>query len=346
MDIDSRYRVNHALSFGWQSTGLERPMSFTARDPLSNQTSALVPDEFWLAGWLNDVSEEEFTTEEMVASAAAFSGLPRPVVEATLARLRDLLFVDSQKSGTIDRGLEPWERLDCKLAFEFLAQSLDERARSGDGQWTDPKKDCANPPAFQPLPAPAQFPPAPLAGVLYGRRTCRKFNGRLVEPPVLSSLLYRGLACLPPQAALSAALYHLIVLRAGTLEPGVYVYDPASHGTHEIRRNQASDLESALARMLIGQRYVEGCAFALLLSVDTRALFTQDPRPSALRRWMTGAGIVAQRLIAFGGAHGLRSFLSAAIAERHATPITGCQTGGWRVPMHCLAFGYSDDRQP
>lgn len=321
-------------------------MSFTARDPLSNNTSALDRGEFWLPGWLNEVSGAELTTEEMAASATASSGLARPVAEATLVRLRDILFVDSPKSRMIGRGLEPWEGFDCKLAFEFLAQSLDERARSSDADWTDLPKDRANPPAFRPLPAPAELPPMPLAEVLYARRTCRNFNGLPVELPILSSLLYRGLACLPPPVALSAVLYHLIVLRAGALGPGVYVYDPASHGTNEVRRSGIPELESDLARMLIGQRYVEGCACALLLSVDTRALFTLDPRPSALRRWMAGAGIVAQRLITLGGAHGLRSFLSAAIAERHAVPITGRQTGGWHVPMHCLAFGYSDSRKP
>lgn len=319
-------------------------MSLVVQDPLSNRAAVLARDEFWLLEFLDLRTVQTGTRDELVAAAHAFCSLPEPAVESTLHRLWNIVFVDENTGSMLDRSLETWERYDCKLAFEFVAQSLDESDRP---RCADLRKVCvgSTPAGRMTLPAPAEFPRAALSSVLYNRRTCREFNGNSIPLPVLSSLLYHGLACVPEEVAVRPVLHHLIVLRAEPLAPGSYAYTPASHDLTALRLGGTAELESDLVQMLIGQAYVQGCAFALLLSMDIGALFAEDPRPSALRRCLIRTGVLAQRLILFGVAHGLQTFLSAAIHDRNACGISCNHIGEWYAPMHCLAFGYSGPDQ-
>jgi Nitroreductase family len=342
------YRVNPALSFGWQAMEPGGRLSFAVRDPLSNRAAIIDKDEFWLLDFLNRMTGQSRTSDQMAAAAESFCSLPLPASKATLRRVWNIIFINEATGSTLVDEIAVWERFDCKLAFEFLAQSLDEGEHLHCASHRASQR--ANRPASCepftsageiPLPIPAELPVAPLNSILYGRRTCRVFNGRSIEPPVLSSLLYRALECASDEGVSGSVLYHVIALRAGSLAPGVYKYTPRSHSIALLRSCGAEELESDLAKMLIGQPYVQKCAFALLLWTDTRTLFADNPRPSALRRCLIYAGLMAQRLVLLASAHGLQTFLSAAIADENARRISGDRNGDWHAPMHCLAFGYS-----
>ena len=335
-----RYRVNPLLAAGWRATELQTPLRFTLEDALSNCARPLDAEDFWVLNFAKSIGEAAQTRSQLLAEAVRFALLPEQEVERTLAPLWDVLFVAEDSGSQVDRAVGVWEHFDCKLALEFYAQSLDEGH-----QKHSPDRSVSSsgfPEADIPLPAPVSFPHTSLANVLYRRRTCRNFNGRSVPLDLLSSVLHRGIARASAHFPPFAVQYHLIVLRAGGLASGSYIYDAARHAVAALRQRESTDLEQDLVQMLIGQKYVKGCAAALLLWLDTASLVIGDPGPAAFRKWLIATGALAQRLIVLGCALGLETFLSAAIHDAYARHITCNRLKDRYVPMHCVAFGYAD----
>gem|GEM_PF-6524419 len=254
-------------------------------------------------------------------------------IEATLARIWELAFIEEKVNTGPGADALLWERRGWKLPLQYLVSAL---TRS-----TSAVKSVASPgfaTGARSLPPPDTQPELGLDEALGRRRTCRAFSGAALELSVLSALLAHGFR--PGSSPLPGQLtVHLVVMRIAGLEPGVYSYEPGTHSVAPGRRASAEVLEPELVRALIGQTYVVGSAVAVLLSGRLDALSAERPGASTLRAWLIEVGMLCQRLLLGGHTYAIDSFLSAALLEHELRALTGGDLDGETVPIHLVAFG-------
>jgi hypothetical protein len=329
--VTERFRVNPLVTFSWQRVKNEE-LALMAHDPTSGRDCLLSREDMWILEFLSAGQGRTWSETSIRQEAIERYSAVDSSVESMLSRVGPVVLIPERNyPAHLDAAVGLWERHGWKLALEYFVESMRDL---GQGTVPSPKTECQPDRGEIALPTAAPRPPVSIESVLHRRRTCRDFNGRPLALKTLSGMLAHAFSGVPATGDL---VCYLTALRVEGVPPGVYRYQAGVHRLHCVRQAQTKNLESELIEMLIGQSYVAGCAAACLLS-GPRTL-----RPgSALRHWLIRAGALAQRLILLGHSCEVESFLSAAIRENVARGLTADEFGGSLVPVHLVAFGYSN----
>jgi SagB-type dehydrogenase family enzyme len=206
------------------------------------------------------------------------------------------------------------------------------------------------------LPAP-QLSSAPLAELLAGRRSCRRFAANPLAAAELSGLLYAaygssGVIALGPLEQVNrpvpsgGGLYPLeiyaVVLRSGEVAPGIYHFNALHHGLEELKAGAPP--AGFMSELFMNQPYVaEAPCLLVTTAVIGRSMWKYEDR--GYRYMLLEAGHVAQNIALSASSLGLGALHLGGFFDLDLADLLGVDVD-LEVPLYVTAVGTPETDDP
>jgi SagB-type dehydrogenase family enzyme len=261
----------------------------------------------------------------------------RRLLRRLIALMVDRTFVtrSTDEPRKVDTELSRWGRWNPTAGFFHLATKDVAFNSAGTDQLTDacarartrPLPSPLKPDAVEGIPLPRARVDGELPSVLLARRTWRRFSRRSMPLSDLATLLQLtwgvhgwievprlgrfALKTSPSGGARHSIEVYVHARNVGTLQPGLYHYNPDTHRLAPVRRSKAP----RIADYLPGQPWYEDAAALLLMTAVFERVQWRYPYARAYRAILAEAGHLCQTFCLVATWLGLAPFCTMALAD-------------------------------